>query len=190
MPESLRSRRATSVSYWTAAAIVLFGTIALSLSIETILRDPDRATALIGAGMWRGIAGGLGGKAMIQGGAPVVEIPLLPLFLLTASGSCFAWLAYPDLSVGVQTGTAGGGNGGEPRAMQQAGVRVAAIRVDAAIISHHLLPSRLALLEDGRIGQRRAVELVLVQIRDDLVTVLNEGDGAAKGGFRTDMADD
>ena len=61
--------------------------------------------------------------------------------------------------------------------MQQAGVRVAAIRVDAAIISHHLRPSRLARLEDGRIGQRRAVELVLVQIRDDLVTVLNEGDG-------------
>ena len=74
--------------------------------------------------------------------------------------------------------------------MQQAGIGDAAIRMNAAIVGHHLFPGGLALLENGRIEQLRAIELVLVQIRDDLVAVVNKGDRPAKRGFRADMADD
>src|ERR1700736_1435295 len=107
-----------------------------------------------------------------------------------ARQGCLARLAHPDFAIRVQTRTAGGRNGGEPRAVQQAGVGVAAGRVDAAVSSPPLFPDTSALLENGRICQRDAVELVLIQIRDDLVTVLNEGDGPAKAGFRADVADD
>jgi hypothetical protein len=63
----------------------------------------------------------------------------------------FTWLAYPDLAIWVQTRTAGGGNGAEPRAVQQAGVGYAAVRMQAAVGRHRLVPGRLARLENGRI---------------------------------------
>src|SRR4051794_36082194 len=55
------------------------------------------------------------------------------VFRHEARAGRFARLAHPDLAIGMQTGTAGGRNGGEPRAMQQSGVGIAAVRVDAAV---------------------------------------------------------
>src|SRR5258708_5603860 len=83
-------------------------------------------------------------------------------------------LAHPDLAIGMQAGPARGRNSGEPRTTQQARVGVAAIRVNTAVRRHHLVPGCLAQLEDGGVRQRRAVELVRVQIRNDLITVLNK----------------
>jgi len=74
MPAPVRPRRATALSFWLAVAIVLFGTITLVLHLEAILRDHDRAAGLIGAGLWRVIVGGLGGKTAIHGRALVAEI--------------------------------------------------------------------------------------------------------------------
>src|SRR6478609_10689647 len=102
----------------------------------------------------------------------------------------FTRLAHPDLAIWVQTAAAGGRNGGEPRAMQQASIGNPAVRVQAAMIGHHLVPGRLARLENARIRKRRAVEFILVQVCNNLVTVLNEGDRSAKAGFRADMTDD
>src|SRR3978361_1130408 len=79
-----------------------------------------------------------------------------------------ARMAHPDFAVRMQTGAAGGGNGGEPGAVQQPCVGDAAVRMDAAIGRDLFFPDRLALREDGWIGQLSAVELVLVEIRDDL----------------------
>lgn len=93
MPASLRSHRATTLSFWTAAAIVLFGTIALALHFEAILSEHERATGLIGTGLWRLIVLGLGGKTIIQGRALVAEIPFTALFLVTGGLSSLAWLA-------------------------------------------------------------------------------------------------
>src|ERR1700712_4301547 len=67
----------------------------------------------------------------------------------------FARMTHPDLAVRMQAAAAGGGNGSEPGAMQQSCVGDAAIRVDAAVGSDLLLPDRLALRENGGIGQRR-----------------------------------
>src|ERR1700736_5237436 len=115
--------------------------------------------------------------------------PMLVLWHEARPGR-FARLAYPDLSIRVQTGAAGRRNGGEPRAMQQAGVGLTAVRMDAAVSTHHLFPRRLAVLENGRICRCDAVELVLIQIRDALVTVLHEGDRSALASFRAQEDDD
>ena len=88
----------------------------------------------------------------------------------------FAGVAHPDLAVRMQAAAAGGGNGREPRAVQQPGVGDAAVRMQAAIGSHHLVPGRLARLQNGRIRKLRAIEFVLVEIGDDFVAVLDEGD--------------
>src|SRR5688572_31212523 len=90
----------------------------------------------------------------------------------------------------MQTAATGGRNRRVTCTVEQAGVRRAAVGVDAAVISDRLGPGRLALLVDGRVAQRRAVELVLVEIGYDLVAVLYERDRAAERRFRSDVADD
>src|SRR6476620_7251356 len=62
--------------------------------------------------------------------------------------------------------------------------------MDAAIVCDHLGPSRFSLLVDCKVAQRRAVELVLVEVGYDLVAVLDERDRAAERGLWPDMADD
>ncbi len=74
-------------------------------------------------------------------------------------------------------------------AVEQAGVGRATVGMDAAVAGDDLLPGRLALGEGGRVGERRAVELVGVEVDDDLVAVLDEGDRAAQRRFGADMAD-
>src|ERR1700722_14436175 len=99
-------------------------------------------------------------------------------------------LAHPALAVGMKSPAALGRHGAGARPVQQAGVRDAAIGVDAAIAGDDLVPGRLAPGAGVGIGERRAIDLALVEVDHDLVAVLDEGDRAAEGCFRADMADD
>src|SRR6516164_880831 len=103
---------------------------------------------------------------------------------------CLTRLAHPDLAVWMLTAAAGGRNRRVTRAVEQARVRGAAIGVDAAMICDRLVPGRLAPVVDGSIAQRRAIDLALVEIDQDLVAVLDERDRTAERGFRTNVADD
>src|SRR5262249_55897727 len=93
MPDDLRSRSATNSSFPLAAAVVLFGTIALSLHVDAILREPERASALIGAGLWRNVVGIMGGRIGLHGNGLVAEIPFATVFLGMSAASGLAWLA-------------------------------------------------------------------------------------------------
>src|SRR5262249_30382067 len=107
-----------------------------------------------------------------------------------AGALCLARLTHPDLAVWMQTAAAGSGNGRKTRAVEQTGVRRAAVGVDPAVICDRLVPGRLAPIVDGRIIERRAIDLALVEIDHDLVAVLDERDRTAECGFRTNVADD
>src|SRR5204863_1153292 len=78
-------------------------------------------------------------------------------------------VAHPDLAVGMQAAAARRRHGGEACAPQQPGVRHAAVGMDAAVVGDHLVPRRLTAGAGRRVGQRRAVELVLVEVGHDLV---------------------
>ena len=56
----------------------------------------------------------------------------------------------------------------------------------ATTLSH----AALRFAERCRIGQRRAVEFIAVEVDDDLVAILDERDRAADRRFRADVADD
>src|SRR5229473_7345164 len=93
-----------------------------------------------------------------------------------ARSVCASWLPNPNLTIRMQTTSLRGRHGVEPGTVEQAGVGLAAIGMDAAIVLHDLLPSRLALGERGGIRERRAIELVRIEVGDDLVAILDEGD--------------
>ena len=101
-----------------------------------------------------------------------------------------ARFAYPDLAIGMQAATPGGWNSRVACPVEQARVGHAAIGMNAAIAGDRLVPGGPALSVRGRIAQCRAIELVLVQIYDNFIAVLDEGDRAAERGFWTDVADD
>src|SRR5580704_17173316 len=95
-------------------------------------------------------------------------------------------IAHPDLPVRMQSPAARGRYGAGPRPVQQAGVRCAAIGVNAAIAGDNLVPGSLAFGAGAGVGEGRAIDLAPVEIDDDLVAVFDEGDRTAQGGFRTD----
>jgi len=74
--------------------------------------------------------------------------------------------------------------------MQQACIRDATIRMNAPVRLDLLLPSRFAAGESGRVEQRRAGELVLVEVGYDLVALFDESDRTTERSLRADMADD
>src|SRR6185295_4565121 len=93
MPPSSRSRPAIGLPLLTTAAIVLAGTISLSVHFASVLREAPLAQTLMGTGLWRAIVGVLGGHARLAGGILVADVPPAALFLAIASGSLIAWLA-------------------------------------------------------------------------------------------------
>src|SRR5262245_8705588 len=100
-----------------------------------------------------------------------------------------ARLAYPNLTVGMQTTAPRCRDGGMAGPVQQAGVGFTAVRVDTAVAGDHLFPGDLARLVDGSVGQCRAIDFVRVQVDHNLIAVLDEGDRAAEGRFRADVTD-
>src|SRR5690606_7482590 len=106
------------------------------------------------------------------------------------AGPCsLSRLAYPDLAVRMQAATTSGRHGRMTRALKKACVRLAAVRVNATVACDDPVPCGLALLHRGRVLQRRSVELVPVELDDDLVAVVDEGDRTAERRSGTDMTD-
>src|SRR5437016_2861302 len=66
-----------------------------------------------------------------------------------ARSLCASGIPNPNLTIRMQTPSLRGRHGVAPGTVEQAGVGLAAIGMDAAIVLHDLLPSRLAPGERG-----------------------------------------
>src|SRR5258708_39549734 len=93
MPAPPRPRRTTNSSLISAAAIVIAATIALTIHLDSTIREPVLATGLIGEGLWRTLVAALGGITSSPGEPLSAQVASLTLGLSTAGLSLFAWLA-------------------------------------------------------------------------------------------------
>jgi uncharacterized membrane protein len=92
MPLQPHSHRKIGLSLATATAIFAAGTIGLALHVESVLREPELARALLGEGSWRAIVIALGGRATQRPGSLEVEVPFVPLVVATGILGILAWL--------------------------------------------------------------------------------------------------
>ena len=79
MPLSSSPRRATPLNVAAAAAIVLVGTMAMTIHVASVLRESGLSAGILSQGLWQSTVLSLGGRIHQDGDAEFADVPIAPL---------------------------------------------------------------------------------------------------------------